>query len=157
MHDSAYHNSRTLVVRMHWPHLAMLCSRAQFKKSLFAINQYSLPAHKVMGLTAYGGEIRDTIIKLIPFKSSRSLTGTELFQLAFISLFIGGGTEEPVGWVCLQVCKCWHLQCVCYTFLWEYICTFTVTIFTYAVQDTNLCSIFLNFVIMDNFLSIWFQ
>jgi len=39
----------------------------------------------------------------------------------------------------------------------SYISTFTVTVFTCAVQDTNLCSNFLNLSSWTHFLSIWCQ
>lgn len=114
-----------------------------------------------MELTAWGGETRDNIIQLIPFTASLSLT---LYWVISINLHITfyweGGTQmnqlDRRVYKCASVDTC--NECVTLFFLRiSYISTFTVTIFTCAVQDTNLCSIFLNLSSWAQFPSIWCQ
>jgi hypothetical protein len=102
-----------------------------------------------MVLTAWGGEIRNNIIQVIPFTAFLSLTLYRVLSISLHITFYWGGTDEPVGSVCLQVCTCRHLlMCVLHSQL---------TIFTCAVQDMNLCSNFPNLSSWTHFLSIWCQ
>lgn len=81
---------KTVVVCTEYAYYAML--KGIIKKSLFITNQYSLPGHTVMGLTAWGGETRDNIIQFIPFTASLSLTMYWVISISLrITFYVGGG------------------------------------------------------------------
>jgi hypothetical protein len=128
------------------------------KKSLFIINEYSLSGYKVMGLTAWDGETRENIIQFIPFTASLSLTVYWVISISLHNTFYwrgGAQMNQLDGCVhkCASVDTC--NEYVTLFFLSENISTFTVTIFTCAVQDTNLCSNVLNLSSWTHSLIIW--
>ena len=62
--------------------------KGTIKKSLFIINEYSLPGHNVMGLTAWDGETRENIIQFLVIVQLDAQIPFNVFIYLFIVLYL---------------------------------------------------------------------